>query len=74
MLRRLQQSESVSQESSLSESLTDSDFDEEEARLGIDDISVDDQENLEMELKLGMKDDGSSANQNNLKMPSKSHK
>ena len=42
MLRRLQQSESVSQESSLSESLTDSEFDEEEARLGIDDISVDD--------------------------------
>ena len=74
MLRRLQQSESVSQESSLSESLTDSDFDEEEARLGIDDISVDDQENLEMELKLGTKDDGSSANQNNLKTPSKSHK
>lgn len=27
-----------------------------------------------MELKLGMKDDGSSANQNNLKTPSKSHK
>jgi len=40
MLRRLQQSETVSQESSLTESLTDSDFDEEEARLGIDDISV----------------------------------
>lgn len=42
MLRRLQQSESVSQESSLSESLTDSDFDEEEARLGLEDISIED--------------------------------
>ncbi len=43
MLTRLMKSETISQESSLSESMTDSDFEEEEAKLGHNsDISIED--------------------------------